>query len=134
AQLIKELPILLQDHVYRSLLLHEGGVIRRTIANALERSATSEDGQPRFTDADLHLELADLTDMHPTARKMFGRLAQPRFREPALGLMNVQLDRAVGAIFDLRRGEVGSLLLDVRAQLEEDGGELFLLIEDLALL
>ena len=109
-------------------------MIRRTIDNALERVSAAEDGRPRFGDADLHLDLSDFTDMSPKAVKTFGRLAQPKFREPALALMNEQLDRAVGALFDVRRGEVGELLLDVRAELHEQGSELVLLIEDFALL
>ena len=44
------------------------------------------------------------------------------------------LDGAVGALFDVRRGEVGELLVDVRAALEQQGRELVLLVEDLALL
>ena len=135
--LIKELPTLLQDPVYRDALLEETGVIRRTIDNALERVSASEEGEegrPRFVEADLHLDLSDFSDMSPKAVKTFSRLAQPKFREPALALMNEQLDRAVGALFDVRRGEVGDLLLDVRAELHEQAKELVLLIEDFALL
>jgi AAA domain len=132
--LIKELPTLLQDPVYREALLEETGVIRSTIDNALERVSSAEDGRPRFDDTDLHLDLSDFTDMSQKAVRTFGRLAQPKFREPALALMNEQLDRAVGALLDVRRGEVGELLLDVRAELHDQGLELVLLIEDFALL
>jgi hypothetical protein len=132
--LIRELPTLLQDPVYRDALLEETGVIRRTIDNALERVSASEEGRPRFDEADLHLDLSDFSDMSPKAIKTFSRLAQPKFSEPALALMNEQLDRAVGALFDVRRGEVGELLLDVRAELQEQEKELVLLIEDFALL
>jgi hypothetical protein len=134
ALLIEELPTLIQDPVYREALLEDGSVIRRTIDNALERSTASEDGPPRFIDADLHLELADLTDMSPKAKDTFSRLANTRFRAPALALMNEQIDRAVGALFDVRRGEVGELLLDVRAELQQQDRELVLLIEDFTLL
>jgi len=134
-QLIQELPTLIQDPVYRQALLEDGGVIRRTIDNALERSGGLDEGLPHFTEADLQLDIADVADMSPKARDAFARLvAGARYRTPALALMNEQIDRAVWALFEVRGGEIGELLLDVRAELYLQHRELVLLIEDFTVL
>lgn len=132
--LLKQLPVLLQDPVYRDVLSQRDGVIRRTIDVALERGGASAE-RPRFEEHDLHLDLADLGGMSAQAKKLFGKLtSNDRWTTPTLDLLNDVIDSAVGALFDVRRGEVGDLLIDVRAALEEQGRELVLLVEDLALL
>ena len=131
--LLDQLPTLLQNDVYRRALVQDGGVIQRTIDRALER-VSAEESLPRFTAADLHLDLAEFADMSAAGRKLFQKLRNDKYKNAALDLLNEVLDPAVGLLFDVRRGEIGELLNDVRAELQARQRELVLLIEDLALL
>ena len=133
--MIERLPELIQDPVFSHRLLTPDGALVRTLDHALERAGVAEDGRPRLTPADLQLDLADLNDMSRGPQRTFRQLVgNQALQEAALVLLNEQLDRAVGRLFNIGRGQVGDLLQDVRAQLAEQERELVLLIEDFSLL
>ena len=74
--LIKELPTLLQDPVYREALLEENGC---DTSHDRQRPRTGQCGGGRPSQVrrrDLHLDLSDFTDMSQKAVKTFGRLTQ----------------------------------------------------------
>jgi len=135
--LVNYLPPLLYDAHFRETILRDGGVIDR-LAEHIIGQAPHE----RLT-ARREFELEDLTPdnwncsparLGDQARHMYMTLKQDGgdFRQEVKAWINKNLDWAILRALRVGQEDLGALLKDIRIQLEKEGKELILLMEDFA--
>jgi len=129
------LPALFGDDVFRSRLLAEHGPIARLVR---EKLSGKGDGDKEdafgFTAEDLNLSVDDVARAGHTAREVAGALtSELNFRELAATMINEQLGPSVSEVFGLGGDDLKQILTDVRVEMEQQGLELLVLIEDFSI-
>ena len=129
------LPALFGDDVFRSRLLDEDGPIARLVREKLTGKG-DEDKEDAFgfTADDLNLSVDDVNRAGQAAREVAGALtSEPAFRELAATMINEQLGPSVSEVFGIGGDDLKQLLTDVRVEMNEQGLELLVLIEDFSI-
>ena len=129
------LPALFGDDVFRSRLLDERGPIARLVREKLTGKG-DEDKEDAFgfTADDLNLSVDDVNRAGHAAREVAGALtSDPAFRELAATMINEQLAPSVSEVFGLGGDDLKQILTDVRVEMDKQGLELLLLIEDFSI-
>ncbi|MFC6161141.1 protein DpdH [Kribbella jiaozuonensis] len=129
------LPALFGDDVFRARLLHENGPIARLVREKLTGKGT-EDKEDAFgfTVEDLNLSVDDVKRAGLAAQQVAGALTSDLgFRELAARMINEQLAPSVSEVFGVGGDDLKQILTDVRAQLNKQGLELLVLIEDFSI-
>lgn len=133
--LVKHLPDLLLDGVFRRHLLRDGGKLHELVTHVLGRTDRVEraDKPKEFTVADLPLEVEGFKNAGASARQLYSLLLNDDSTVRAtLQWINEHLGIAVRQLLNLSGENLLELMLDVREALAEQQTELVLLIEDFA--
>jgi hypothetical protein len=129
------LPALFGDDVFRSRLLDENGPIARLVREKLTGKG-NEDKEDAFgfTADDLNLSVDDVNRAGQAAREVAGALtSEPAFRDLAATMINEQLGPSVSEVFGVGGDDLKQILTDVRLEMNEQGLELLVLIEDFSI-
>jgi len=129
------LPALFGDDVFRSRLLAEDGPIARLVREKLTgKGAEEKDDAFGFTSEDLNLSVDDVSRAGAAAKIVAGSLtSDPSLRDLAAAMLNEQLGPAVSEVFGIGGDDLKQILVDVRVELEQQGLELLVLIEDFSI-
>ena len=133
--LIKLLPDIFNDPVLRRHFRRPGGVIEALAHQVLSASHEYLPAEDRrdFTTEDLPLAGVQTVEMSSDARKTCDFLrSNSEGQDLAVGIINRNLNRAIGQVLNFTGDRLIGLLQDVRRHLREQGKELVLLVEDLA--
>ncbi|MGW6004353.1 protein DpdH [Oerskovia enterophila] len=129
------LPALFGDDVFRKRLLDQNGPIARLVREKLTGKGT-EDKEDAFgfTADDLKLSVDDVNRAGQAAREVAGALTSaPAFRELAATMINEQLGPSVSEVFGVGGDDLKQILTDVRVEMDKQGLELQVLIEDFSI-
>lgn len=129
------LPALFGDDVFRSRLLAQSGPIARLVREKLSGKG-DEDKEDAFgfTAEDLNLSVDDVKRAGYAAREVAGALtSELTFRELAARMINEQLGPSVSEVFGVGGDDLKQILTDVRVELDKQGLELLVLIEDFSI-
>lgn len=129
------LPALFGDDVFRSRLLDQNGPIARLVREKLSGKG-DEDKEDAFgfTPEDLNLSVDDVNRAGQAAREVAGALtSEHSFRELAAKMINEQLGPSVSEVFGVGGDDLKQILIDVRVELDKQGLELLVLIEDFSI-
>ncbi|NYG07747.1 hypothetical protein BJ986_002234 [Phycicoccus badiiscoriae] len=129
------LPALFGDDVFRSRLLDQNGPIARLVREKLSGKG-DEDKEDAFgfTADDLNLSVDDVNRAGQAAREVAGALtSEPNFRELAARMINEQLGPSVSEVFGIGGDDLKQILTDVRVEMDKQGLELLVLIEDFSI-
>ncbi|TDW18957.1 protein DpdH [Kribbella kalugense] len=129
------LPALFGDEVFRGRLLTEKGPIARLVREKLNGKGT-EDKEDAFgfSAEDLNLSVDDVKKAGAAAQQVTGALTSDLgFRELAATMINEQLGPSVSEVFGVGGDDLKQILTDVRAELNKQGLELLVLIEDFSI-
>ena len=129
------LPALFGDDVFRSRLLDQNGPIARLVREKLtgKGDEDKEDAYGFMAD-DLNLSVDDVNRAGQAAREVAGALtSEPTFRELAARMINEQLGPSVSEVFGVGGDDLKKILTDVRVEMDEQGLELLVLIEDFSI-
>lgn len=132
--LLSGLPHLFRDPNYAMYLRTSGGVVDDLIAHIAESPGYDRREQRRsFDTADLPLEAVDIGLLAARTRLFMGEIrGNPDFIEPAIGIINRNLDRAIGQVLNFTGDQLIELMREMRRYLRGAGKNLVLLIEDFA--
>ena len=87
-----------------------------------------------FTADDLNLSVDDVNRAGQAAREVAGALtSEPTFRELAATMINEQLGPSVSEVFGVGGDDLKQILTDVRVEMDKQGLELLVLIEDFSI-
>lgn len=129
------LPALFGDDVFRSRLLDQNGPIARLVREKLSGKG-DEDKEDAFgfTPDDLNLSVDDVNRAGQAAREVAGALtSEHSFRELAAKMINEQLGPSVSEVLGVGGDDLKQILIDVRVELDKQGLELLVLIEDFSI-
>lgn len=129
------LPALFGDDVFRSRLLAQNGPIARLVREKLSGKG-DEDKEDAFgfTADDLNLSVDDVKRAGHAAREVAGALtSELTFRELAARMINEQLGPSVSEVFGVGGDDLKQILTDVRVEMDKQGLELLVLIEDFSI-
>ena len=129
------LPALFGDDVFRSRLLDQNGPIARLVREKLSGKG-DEDKEDAFgfTADDLNLSVDDVKRAGHAAREVAGALtSELTFRELAARMINEQLGPSVSEVFGVGGDDLKQILTDVRVEMDKQGLELLVLIEDFSI-
>ncbi|WP_280637310.1 protein DpdH [Nocardioides sp. W7] len=129
------LPALFGDDVFRSRLLDQNGPIARLVREKVSGKA-DEDKEDAFgfSADDLNLSVDDVNRAGQAAREVAGALtSEPIFRELAARMINEQLGPSVSEVFGIGGDDLKQILTDVRVEMDKQGLELLVLIEDFSI-
>jgi hypothetical protein len=133
--LVRRLPDLLLDGVFRRHLLRDGGLLHELVTHVLGRTDRVErvDKPREFTLQDLPLNVTDFQHAGASARQLYGLLLNEEgIVNATLGWLNEHLGIAIRQLLNLSGENLLELMLDVREALAEQNAELIILIEDFA--
>lgn len=129
------LPALLSDPVFRDRLFDKQSPISRLVREKLTGKGT-EDKEEAFGFAahDLAMSVDDLSRASAAASTVAAELTSgPELRELAATMLNEQLNPAVSQVFGIGGEDLKELLVEARVELNRQGLELLLLIEDFSI-
>jgi hypothetical protein len=129
------LPALFGDDVFRSRLLDQSGPIARLVREKVSGKA-DEDKEDAFgfSADDLNLSVDDVNRAGQAAREVAGALtSEPKLRELAARMINEQLGPSVSEVFGIGGDDLKQILTDVRVEMDKQGLELLVLIEDFSI-
>jgi hypothetical protein len=129
------LPALFGDDVFRSRLLDQNGPIARLVREKLSGKG-DEDKEDAFgfSADDLNLSVDDVNRAGHAAREVAGALtSELSFRELAARMINEQLGPSVSEVFGVGGDDLKQILTDVRVEMDQQGLELLVLIEDFSI-
>ena len=133
--LIQLLPDIFNDPVLRRHFRRPGGVIEglsRQVLSASHEYIPAEDRRD-FTTEDLPLTGVQTAEMSVDARQTCDFLrSNLESQDLAVGIINRNLNKAIGQVLNFTGDRLIGLLQDVRRHLRRQGKELVLLVEDLA--
>ena len=129
------LPALFGDDVFRSRLLDQNGPIARLVREKLSgKGDEDKDDAFGFTADDLNLSVDDVNRAGQAAREVAGALtSELSFRELAARMINEQLGPSVSEVFGVGGDDLKQILTDVRVEMDKQGLELLVLIEDFSI-
>lgn len=129
------LPALFGDDVFRSRLLADDGAIARLVREKLTgKGSDDKEDAYGFTAEDLNLAVDDVARAGQAAQEVAGALTSSAgFREIAAAMINEQLGPSVSEVFGLGGDDLKQILTDVRVDMEKQGLELLVLIEDFSI-
>ncbi|MFF7458661.1 protein DpdH [Kitasatospora sp. NPDC008115] len=129
------LPALLNDPVFRDRLLDEAAPIARLVREKLSgKGADDKEDAYGFAAADLDLSVDDIGKAGESAQTVAAALASDTgLRELAAMMLNEQLGPAVGEVFGIGGDDLKQLLVELRLDLQRQGLDLLLLIEDFSI-
>ncbi|MCX4577510.1 protein DpdH [Streptomyces sp. NBC_01571] len=129
------LPALLGDPVFRRRLLADNGPIARLVREKLSgKGAEDKEDAFGFTAADLDLSVDDVSKAGVDAASVASALASDApLRDLAAKMLNEQLGPAVSEVFGIGGDDLKQLLVELRLDLQRQGLELLLLIEDFSI-
>jgi hypothetical protein len=133
--LVRRLPDLLLDGVFRRHLLADGGRLSELVTHVLGRTDRHErlDKPREFTSDDLPLNVSDFHNAGVSARELYSVLLnEDSIVAATLQWLNEHLEIAIRQLLNLSGENLLELMLDVRESLAEQGIELVILIEDFA--
>ena len=133
--LVEILPSIFHDPTLRRYFRQSGGIIEQLATQVLSASPDySPADEPReFSTMDLPLSGVQTAEMARDARDTCDFLRSDADGQAlAVGIINRNLDRAIGQVLDFTGDRLIALLQDVRRNLRKQGRELILLVEDLA--
>lgn len=129
------LPALFGDDVFRRRLLDQNGPIARLVREKLTgKGDEDKEDAYGFTADDLNLSVDDVNRAGQAAREVAGALtSEPGFRELAARMINEQLGPSVSEVFGVGGDDLKQILTDVRVEMDKQGLELLVLIEDFSI-
>lgn len=130
----KVLPALLTDASVRASLVREGGAVHRIARDIVEgysKEADGEDDALGFRVDDL--DLGGVRNVGPLARRAVVQLRLPHISEAAAKVLTDALDQASAELVPTGEASLNDLLQQFRRLLAEQGQELVLLFEDIAI-
>ncbi|MET9085547.1 protein DpdH [Streptomyces sp. NPDC004237] len=129
------LPALLLDPVFRDRLLSDEGPIGRLVREKLSGKGTEDKEEAfGFSPQDLNLSVDDINNAGVNARDVAGALtSEAGLRDLAAKILNEQLGPAVSEVFGIGGDDLKQLLVELRLDLQRQGLELLLLIEDFSI-
>jgi hypothetical protein len=132
--LLAGLPHLFRDPNYADYLRISGGVVDDLVAHISETHGYERRDQRRSFDVnDLPLEAVNIGQLADRTRRFMAELrGNPEFVEPAIGVINRNLDRAIGQVLNFTGDQLVDLMRDMRRALRQADRTLVLLIEDFA--
>jgi hypothetical protein len=133
--LVRRLPDLLLDGVFRRHLLRDGGRLHELVTHILGRMDRVErvDKPREFTLEDLPLNVTDFQNAGASARQLYSLLLnEDDIVTATLRWLNEHLGIAIRQLLNLSGENLLELMLDVREALAEQRVELIILIEDFA--
>lgn len=128
------LPHLFRDPNYADYLQVSGGIVDDLVAHISEpRSYERRDQRRNFEVADLPLEAVNIGQLAARTRSFMSELrGNPELVDPAIAVINRNLDRAIGQVLNFTGDQLIDLMRDVRRALRRADKNLILLIEDFA--
>jgi hypothetical protein len=128
------LPHLFRDPNYADYLQVSGGIVDDLVAHIGEpRPYERRDQRRSFDVGDLPLEAVNIGQLAARTRSFMSELrGNPEFVEPAIAVINRNLDRAIGQVLNFTGDQLIDLMRDVRRALRRKDMSLVLLIEDFA--
>lgn len=129
------LPALFGDDVFRGRLLDQNGPIARLVREKLSgKGVEDKEDAFGFTSEDLNLSVDDVNRAGQAAREVAGALtSELSFRELAARMINEQLGPSVSEVFGVGGDDLKQILTDVRVEMDKQGLELLVLIEDFSI-
>ncbi|MFX0540047.1 protein DpdH [Ornithinimicrobium sp. Y1847] len=129
------LPALFGDDVFRGRLLDQNGPIARLVREKLAgRGDEDKEDAFGFTADDLNLSVDDVNRAGQAAREVAGALtSELALRKLAAQMINEQLGPSVSEVFGLGGDDLKQILTDVRVDMDKQGLELLVLIEDFSI-
>lgn len=130
------LPALFGDDVFRSRLLDKDGPIARIVREKLSgKGKEDKEDAFGFTANDLKLSMDDVSRAGHAAREVASALCtdDPTLRELAARMLNEQLGPSVSEVFGVGGDDLKQILTDVRVEMDKQGLELLVLIEDFSI-
>ena len=111
------------------------GPIARLVREKLSgKGDEDKDDAFGFTADDLNLSVDDVNRAGQAAREVAGALtSEPAFRELAATMINEQLGPSVSEVFGVGGDDLKQILTDVRVEMDKQGLELLVLIEDFSI-
>jgi hypothetical protein len=135
--LIKGLPLLFEDPDYKSSLIGRERSVLDDLVDHLVATPKYERRTDRrqFERRDLPLTGIDLLSLSEQTRVFMRQLmARDNLIEPALRIVNLGTDKAIGNLLDFPDDRLLGLMRDVRRHLGSRGEALVLLVEDFAVM
>jgi hypothetical protein len=130
--------VLIGDLHLSDYLQRPGGPIERITKLAMPRTSDTDDEvsevDVRLDEHDLIVEGVNFSDLNQTAAQTVRALSNTRVRTAVAQLLNHYLPRAKARVFAGRNTNLLELFAEVRREIESQGKELCLFIEDLVLL
>jgi hypothetical protein len=137
-KLIRDLPDLFRDPVFRRKLLAEGAVISRLVKLALRGRHEGDgldDDATRFSPSDMPLTIAEIGEASAVARTTLGQLQTvPALLAEAVNLINEALPTAEKHVSLTGSVNLIEVLREVRRAFRKEGKELVLFIEEMVIL
>jgi hypothetical protein len=132
--LLAGLPHLFRDPNYAEYLQVSGGIVDELVAHISESMSYERREQRRsFEAADLPLEAVNIGQLAARTRSFMSELrGNPDLVDPAIAVVNRNLDRAIGQVLNFTGDQLIDLMRDVRRALRRADKNLILLIEDFA--
>lgn len=133
--LLELLPAFLRDHGIRlELAQRKDGIVKRLASHVLGQRESAEAESLRWTSGDFDLPIIVVKKAGAEAQEIANTLLNDdRLREAAAEVLNRAQRQAITALLRFRRGDLKRALMEIRAQLAEQGRELILLLEDLSI-
>ena len=127
---------LLVDPFFERRFAADGGVLDRLVREAMDGRREGDKDEPfEFSPEDLNLTLPDIRKANAEAQDLYTLLhGDVAARREAAALLNDHLQPAIEALFGVPQEQLINVMRQARQQLLAEGLELFLFIEDFAIL
>lgn len=110
------------------------GIMARLAEHVTKEGTTNRRHEFEFSDFENLLEIVEVKELSPGARKLIARLTDRKYQQLAADVLNGVLDQAKQDLLDLGGTPLSEVFLELRVALLEDGKELVILVEDFAVL
>ena len=134
--LVKNLPDLLTDPLFREEFKQEGSAVMQLIEESLQGRREDDRDEPfQFTPDDLPSSVVRAQKASEKARKVYELLANnAELKLAATDLLNEHLERAISSLFGMGRNRLAKVMVEAREHLKKAGKDLVLFVEDFTIL